>query len=155
MAEEVQGQTLSDIAKGIQHTVNTAQEVVEKYYIRLLDRYFDEQDNPKTMGINLSDDTSIDVPLIALVSPRGLELDELEVGMSLRVDGVKNKKEITKAGDEVQRASFQISFGGGKKGQKDPNMIDLSMKFKKGDSPEGVQRIIESFANRVTPKGKA
>ncbi len=145
--------TLSDIAKGIQYTVNTAQDVVEKFYIKLLDRYFDDDNNPISMGINISEDTSINVPLITLVTPTGLELEELEVDMSLRVDGMETKKETTKAGDEVKRASFNISFSsGGGKSARDTNMIDLKMKFKQGDAPEGIQRIIESFANNVIPK---
>ncbi len=149
------GQTLSDIAKGIQYTVNAAQDVVEKFYIKLLDRYFDDDQNPISMGINISDDTSIDIPLITLVTPTGMELDELEVDMSLRVDGIDKKKEITKAGDEIHRASFNISFAsGGVKSGRDTNMIDLKMKFKQGDAPEGIQRIIESFANNVIPKDK-
>ena len=146
-------QTLTDIAKGIQYTVNAAQDVVEKFYIGLLDRYFDDDNNPINMAVNLSDETTVDVPLITLVTPTGLELDELEVDMSLRVDGVSTKKEITKAGDEVERASFDISFsGGGKANAKNPNFIEMKMKFKKADAPEGIQRIIESFSNNVIPK---
>lgn len=146
------GQTLTDIAKGIQYTVNAAQDVVEKFYIGLLDRYFDEDNNPVNMAVNISDETTIDVPLITLVTPTGLELEELEVEMSLRVDGVNTKKETTRAGDEVQRASFDISFSGSNRKVKNPNTIDMKMKFKKGDAPEGIQRIIESFANNVIPK---
>ncbi len=149
------GQTLSDIAKGIQYTVNAAQDVVEKFYIKLLDRYFDDDQNPISMGINISEETSIDVPLITLVTPTGMELEELDVDMSLRVDGIDTKKEITKAGDEIKRASFNISFASGSdKTGRDANMIDIKMKFKKGDAPEGIQRIIESFANNVIPKDK-
>ena len=149
------GQTLTDIAMGVQFSVNAAQDVVEKFYIGLLDRYFDEENNPVTMAMNISDGVTIDVPLITLVTPTGLELEELEVDMSLRVDGVATKQEVTKAGDEVNRASFDISFSNGtNKPGKDPNMIDLKMKFKKGDAPEGIQRIIESFTSNVIPKDK-
>ena len=153
--KEQRGQTLTDIAKGIQYTVNAAQDVVEKLYIGLLDRYFDEDNNPISMAMNITEDTQVDVPLITLVTPTGLELDELEVDMSLRVDGVSTKKEITKAGDEVDRASFDISFSGANKGKdKNPNFIEMRMKFKKADAPEGIQRIIESYANNVIPKDK-
>ncbi len=147
------GQTLTDIAKGVQYSVNAAQDVVEKFYIGLLDRYFDEENNPITMAMNISPGVTIDVPLITLVTPTGLELEELDVEMSLRVDGVETKQELTRAGDEVKRASLDISFSNGtNKPGKDPNMIDLKMKFKKGDAPEGIQRIIENFTTNVIPK---
>lgn len=153
--KEHTGQSLTDIAKGIQYTVNAAQDVVEKFYIGLLDRYFDEDNNPISMAVNISEDTTVDVPLITLVTPSGLELEELEVDMSLRVDGVRTKKEITKAGDEIERASFDISFSNGSKTHnKNPNFIEMKMKFKKADAPEGIQRIIESFSNNVIPKDK-
>ncbi len=107
------------------------------------------------MGINISNDTSIDVPLITLVTPTGLELDELEVDMSLRVDKIEKKTEKSRTGEDVHRASFDISFSSGShKSSRDANMIDLRMKFKKGDAPEGIQRIIENFANNVIPKDK-
>ena len=57
-------------------------------------RYFDEDQNPISMSINISDETSINVPLITLVTPTGMELEELDVDMSLRVDGIDTKKEI-------------------------------------------------------------
>lgn len=148
-------QTLTDIAKGIQYTVNAAQDLVEKFYIGLLDRYFDKDNDPITMSVNISEDTTVEVPLITLVTPTGLELDELEVDMSLRVDGVRTKKVITRSGDEVERASFDISFSGaGKSKVRNPNFIEMKMKFKKADAPEGIQRIIENFSNNVIPKDK-
>ena len=149
------GQTLTDIARGIQYTVNAAQNLVEKFYIGLLDRYFDDDRNPITMSLNVSEDASVDVPLITLVTPTGLELDELEVDMRLRVDGVSTKKVITKSGDEVDRASFDISFSGANKnGIRNPNFIEMRMKFKNTDAPEGIQRIIESFSSNVIAKDK-
>ena len=116
------GQTLTDIARGIQYTVNAAQNLVEKFYIGLLDRYFDDDRNPITMSLNVSEDASVD---------------------------------ITKSGDEVDRASFDISFSGANKnGIRNPNFIEMRMKFKNTDAPEGIQRIIESFSSNVIAKDK-
>ena len=48
-------------------------------------------------------------------------------------------------------AAFSVSLAAGKGGEKSSNEIDLVMKFKRGDPPEGVARIIETFVNSITP----
>lgn len=147
--------TLSDMARGVQHAVNTAQEVLELHYVRLLARYFDEDNNPKMVRLNVSNDSIIEVPLISLISPHELKLDELTMDLSLRIDETKIKRIPRKEGGAVERTSFQISVGGGKTGNgtvRDRNVLDIKMVFKSGDPPEGVSRIVEEFTRRIVAK---
>lgn len=147
--------TLSDIARGVQHAVNTAQEILELHYVRLLGRYFDEDNNPKMVRLRTAQDTIVEVPLISLISPHELKLDELTMGLSLRIDETKVKRIPRKEGEPIERTSFQISVGGGNTGDgavRDHNMIDIKMVFKSGDPPEGVSRIVEEFTKKIVPK---
>lgn len=148
-------QTLSDIARGIQHAVNTSQEMLEQHYLRMLGRYFDKGNNAKMVRIKVPPDSVMEVPLIALMSPTGMLLEELVLDLSLRIDETDIKKTRKPDGKIVERTSFVISVGGGKKvdgKSKDTNEIDIRMVFKIGDPPEGIARIVDEFTKKIVPK---
>ena len=88
--------TLPDIVRGIQHAVNSAQEIAEQQYFRLIERYFygegKDETNPLFEGMDkakplyktflLPNETKIDLPLIAIVPPNGIRLNNMKVHMS-------------------------------------------------------------------------
>lgn len=149
-------QTLSDLTRGIQHAVNTAEEILEQHYVRMLGRYFKEDNSPRMARIKVPPDSVIDVPLLALVKPSALLLDEMTVDLTLRVDETEVKRFPGRAvGRGVERTSFTISVGSGKRedgSTRDINHIDVRMVFKSGDVPEGVSRIMEEFTKSILPK---
>jgi len=141
--------TLGDVARGMQHAVNTTQELLERHYAQVIARYFNEDGTPITRAFTLPDGSRIDVPTIALVPASSLVLQEMTVRMSVRVDETKVKRaEAEDSSDHLTRTSFQVSIRGGPPGRSQ-NAIDLTMRFVKGDPPEGVARIMEQFANQV------
>ncbi len=148
-------QTLSDLTRGIQHAVNTAEEVLEQHYLRMLGRYFNEDNSPRMARIKVPPDSVIEVPLLALVTPTALKLDELTMDMTLRIDETEVKRFPGRAGRVVERSSFKISVGSGTREDGSPrekNQIDIRMTFKSGDIPEGVSRIMDEFTKSILPK---
>ncbi len=148
-------QTLSDLTRGIQHAVNTAEEILEQHYIRMLGRYFNEDNSPRMARIKVPPDSVIEAPLVALVSPTALKLDELTVDMTLRIDEIEVKRLPSRAGRVVERSSFKISIGSGARedgSSREKNQIDIKMIFKSGDIPEGVSRIMDEFTKSILPK---
>ena len=146
---EEDAHTLSDIARGMQHAVNTTQELLERHYAQMLSRYFNEDGTPITRAFVLSDGSHFDVPTIALVPASSLTLKETTVRMSVRVDDTTIKRaDVEDPSDHLTRTSFQVSFTGGPGGS-EQNAIDIVMKFVTGDPPEGVARIMEQYANRA------
>ena len=59
-------QTLSDLIRGLQHSVNAAMEMIETRNIELLGRYFTEDGVPLKKRIWVDDKTAVDVPLISM-----------------------------------------------------------------------------------------
>lgn len=151
----VKPQTLADIARGMQHAVNSTQLLIERHYLHMFDRYFDKHGKAKMQRFDLPDGTYMDVPIISLIKPDGLALDEVEIEMSVRVDSCEGKS-ANPDGEPVDatRTSFQCSFTAAKaqSGENHQNVIDIMMKFKHGDPPEGVARIVEYYANAAIPK---
>ena len=153
--------TLADFVRGIQHAVNSAQELTEQHHVRMLERYIDPKTGKAyTQRILMPDGIHyIDLPLITAIPPNGLALAEMTVDMGVRIDNSVRKKagprDVT---TDLTRTSFEVSFspraqdrapqktgGGG-------SAIDVSMKFVAGDVPEGVARVMEYFTHALVPK---
>lgn len=155
-------QTLADIARGMQHAVNSTQELVEQHYAGVIERYFEEdlaKDGrapgmyPKVVVFKLPNGHVMNVPMVALVRPEGLMLKEMEVRMTVRIDQATVKPHA-KHGEHssLTRTSFECSFAPSAKGDhRSSNAVDIVMKFISGDPPEGVARVIEAYANSALP----
>lgn len=153
--------TLADIARGMQHAVNSAAELADQQYLRLFELYFEDNDKkqavPRMKEFVLPNGKVISVPLISLVPPAGLNLERMKVQMAVRIDKTE-VKQATKEGalDHVTRTSFQVSFSPrkGAAEERNQNVMDVEMEFTAGDEPEGVARVIEEYINGVIPKSQ-
>jgi len=158
--------TLSDIVRGIQHSVNTAQEIIEEHYIRMLQRYFEPDGSPLSIQLQLTPEHIVNAPLIALIHPNALSLDEMTVEMSIDVESTEVKKVPTPARDiDLERSGFTVAFASGPRksgeasghqghedAERSDNVIDIVMKFKRGDTPEGLSRILDEFYKTVVAR---
>ncbi|MCD8569236.1 MAG: DUF2589 domain-containing protein [Geovibrio sp.] len=80
-------QTFSDLIRGLQHSISSAMEMIEARNIEILGRYFDPRTGePVTRRLRLDEDTVIDVPLISVVNPSTLNIKEVEMDFSVRVN---------------------------------------------------------------------
>lgn len=156
--QAVDRSTLSSIARGMQYAVNSTQEIMEDHYARIFDKYFDKDGNPITVKFNVSPEQIVQAPLIALVPLNSLVLEEMIVEMSVEIIDTASKKVGAKAADtNVDRTSFTVSFSFGKRtdgkteGETEQrnNTINIVMKFKRGDPPEGVARVLDEFYKAV------
>ncbi|MCL6591594.1 MAG: DUF2589 domain-containing protein [Firmicutes bacterium] len=146
-------QTLSDIARGIQHCVNSTMEIMEQQYLRILSRHFDENSNPKLIRMKTPNGYELEAPSITLLSPKEIALEEMIVEMSVRVDQIHSKKVKSRGNaPELSRSSFMVSLAPKQPESRPDNVINIMMKFKAGDPPEGVSRVIEEFARQILPK---
>jgi hypothetical protein len=145
-------QSLSDIARGMQHTVNSTQELTEHHFQDIIARYFTEEGTAIAKRFILPDGSVMDVPLISLVPPSSLQLSEMTIEMSVRID----RSEVRSAHEEkpdLTRTRFECSFSSRKgDSNQDQSLIDITMKFVAGDPPEGVAKLMEHYTNTSTPK---
>ncbi len=150
--------TLSDIMRGMQHSVNTAQEILERHHIRILDKYFDSDGSPKMKTIKINNEQSIHIPLFSIINQSSLAIEELELEFTASVNNVdlkSLKRENTdimmgsgRDPEKIDRTSFSMDFQStGKK----ENQISVRIKFKTTTQPEGVSRIINEFDKHIQP----
>lgn len=144
--------TLPDFVRGIQHAVNTATLMFEQNAEAFLDRHLKDDGSPEVQVVKIPNSKYVlIVPTMSTSRPPDMILEEMEVRMCVRVDKTDVKHGHPHGDPDVTRSSFQVSLAAGKTGAKSSNEIDLVMKFKRGDPPEGVARIIENFVNSITP----
>lgn len=155
-SKEPQGShTLPDFVRGIQHAVNTATAMYDKNSEAFLDRHFEKDGDPKTITVKIPNSKMVlVVPTIATAHPPDMILEEMEVRMAVRIDRAECKSADHEKAHDMTRSSFQVSLSSEPKDDKSSNVIDLVMKFRRGDPPEGVARIIEEFTRSITPRPK-
>lgn len=148
-------QTFADIIRGMQYAVNTAHEMLERYHITLLNKYFDEEGRPAKKEIWLDGDRKMEIPVITLINQGSLSIEEMEIAFKTRIDRValKSAKSPETGKDiEVDRTAFEMNFT---PSTRDGNTVDVRIKFKSVQPPEGVSRIVDEYnkiLEPITPK---
>lgn len=149
-------QTLADIVRGIAHAVSTANEIQDQQFLKQFDHFFEKQGESlvaKEVKVKVHEDKIIKVPLISLINPSYLELEEMCVKMGIRLTETEVKKSLHQANHqlEISRSSFGVALTDIKPGTKQ-NVIGIEMKFKKMDQIEGVARIQEELRASIELK---
>lgn len=152
-----EGQTLSDIIRGIAHAASAANEIQDQQFIKQIGHYFHREEDgtlvPKIVRAKVDDNTFIEVPLLSMIDPSTLGLEEMEVRMGVRLSRTDIKKRIHDADEnvEVSRSSFSVSLTSAQPGKRQ-DVIDVTMKFKKIDPAEGSSRLVEEMNGTIQPK---
>ncbi len=150
-------QSLSDITRGLQHAAQTTLSVVAEQFIRTMEQFFDPLEDgtlrAKTVRVEIGEGSYVMVPLVALVTPRGLAIDRMRVSLSVRVEVAEAKKATSWDNSEAMRTSFGVSIAprGATSDRRPGDVVDVELEFKALDAPESMMRLIDLFANAVTP----
>ena len=76
-------QTISDIIRGMQHAVNTAEDMLTAHQLEKLTEAFNEDGTPKMRFITLPDGRKVYIPLVSLTPSSSLTISELEMEFSV------------------------------------------------------------------------
>lgn len=166
MAETVENtppaeQTLSDVVRGMAHAAAAADEIIDQQFIKQLDNFFDVDKETgklvaKMVQIELGPDRIIEVPLITMVDPALLTLDEVTINMVVKLTQCKVAKRLhlVDRDMEVTRSSFGVTMTSAAPDSRSDG-LRVSLKFKRIAPPEGATRIIDEMASLITPRDKS
>ena len=154
--DDKSSQTLSDLIRGLQHSVNAAMEMIETRNIELLGRYFTEEGVPLKKRIWVDDKTAVDVPLISIVNPSTVNIKEVEMDFHVNVLDVDLKKKIAQGGfntgdkevafdNNLKRSKLEVSFDG----KNDQSSMHVKIKFEATPIPEGLSRIVDEYDKTI------
>lgn len=140
-------QTFSDLIRGLQYAVNTAQQMLSAHQQMLFNRYFEEDGTPYCRTVNVAD-KKLTVPYISLVNHQALGIDEIELEFKAQVDSTMLKDNTHRSADnpgsQVDRSSFEMSFAPCSSECK-TNVMDVKVRFKQLEPPEGFLRVTDAY----------
>src|SRR5512142_2904776 len=150
--------TLSALTRGSHHAAASTAVRLGQQYIQMLAQYFDDRQGrlyAKMAYLQLTEQHTVAVPLIALVAPKGLALERMKVSLSVRIDET-DLKQATVDGDtfEGDRVSMKVTVSPRTRDgdRRASDVTGIEMEFASGEPPEAIMRIIDSYAGLVDPK---
>lgn len=150
-------QALSDLIRGLQHSVNAAMEMIETRNIELLGRYFTEDGVPLRKRIWVDKKSAVDVPLISIVNPSTVNIKEVEMDFYVNVLDVDLKQKEAQAGfkkgdedinfdNRLRRSKLEVSFDG----KNNQSRMHVKIKFEAAPIPEGLSRIVDEYNKTIS-----
>ncbi|SFO87198.1 DUF2589 domain-containing protein [Ralstonia sp. NFACC01] len=150
------GLTLDDITRGMQHAAASANQMLAQQYTALLDQFFDADDSgtlvAREVELALDSQHRLALPLVSLAMPRGIALDEMTVNMTVRSDIAEALPLHGAAGGAVGRFYVSLAPHSKRDTGRDSEHIDIEMKFTALQPPEAVMRLIDEYTNRLVPR---
>ena len=154
------GLSLSDLTRGLQHAAAAANVVVSHQYTQLLDQFFDRQPDgrltPKLITMEIANGGHMHVPLLALMTPRGMAMDKMRIELAVRSDQMDAKDESHHFDEgSHRRGRFAISMAPrrstGEGDERERNLLDITIDFIALEPPEGLMRLIDEYTNSIVP----
>ena len=152
---------LSDITRGLQEAAAATNSLIGQQYINLFEQFFECDDEAlgqpmkaKMVEVAMDAEHVLRVPLIALVNPRGLALERMQVDLSVRVNGIDRQTLDEQVRDCPPGARFQVTMGASARHgeQRDPDEVQIRMQFQASEPPEAINRLIEEYTNLMLPQ---
>ena len=153
---------LDELLGGLHDAVVSAQRLVEKQHIDMVDLYFDDETGqPLTMEMKIpsahpdKDFENVSVPLFTLAPLSSIKIKELEmdfkVKLSEQLDTVSELAQSMKHEDE----SATVGGVGVDMNNVNPDtMANIKIKFEGTDPPEGLMRINDQLVKTISGKGE-
>ena len=102
--EPIATSDLCDITRGLQEAASATTGLIAQQYIKLFDQFFDYDSQAlgapmkaKMVEVAMDDRHTLKIPLIALVAPRGLALERMQVDLSVKIQNTRSSSEETTA----------------------------------------------------------
>jgi len=150
---------LREITRGLQEAASATNSLIAQQYINLFDQFFDCDTEAlgapmkaKMVEVAMDEQHIMRVPLFALVSPKGLALERMQVDLSVRVKGTEAQQAL-QAASATNAANFKVTIGSqGRQGDsRDPDEVQIRMQFQASEPPEALNRLIEEYTSLITP----
>ncbi|PWB31905.1 hypothetical protein DCO48_15475 [Pseudomonas sp. SDI] len=152
---------LCDITRGLQEAAAATTSLIAQQYIKLFDQFFDCDNHDlgapmkaKMVEVAMDERHSMKVPLIALVAPRGLALERMQVDLSVKIQGTEQAAfRQALASDELRHERFFVKVGANRRQgeQRDPDEVQIRLQFQACEPPEAMNRLIEEYTNLMSP----
>ncbi len=155
------GVSLAELTRGLQHAAASANAVVAHQYTSMLDQFFDRNEAgqlvAKVVVLETPDGQRLNLPLITLMTPRGIALERMRIELAVRADDVSAIDQNHHFDSGMHRCGeFTVSMtprsAGSKTDDRERNAMDIAIEFVTTDPPEGLMRLIDEYTNAIVPQ---
>lgn len=147
--DKKQKYAFSDILKGLQYAINSAQDMLQAQQVQGLLKFWSANDgNPITQKVKIGE-RELDVPLMTLVPHSHLEMDDVEIKFKTRVGDIASHSVADKLRDNasLSHADLQMEMDGIK--ATDDDVMEITIRFKAKETPEGVSRLTDEYNKQI------
>lgn len=136
---------LSDILKGLYNAVGSAQEMLQAKQVQNLTRFWQTDDGKPLSQTLRVGNREMNVPLISLVSHSHLEMEDVEIKFKARIGDVASHSMHTRldGNNVLNHSDLHLEMEGIK--ATDNDVMDITIRFKLKDTPEGVARLSDEY----------
>lgn len=140
---------LSDILKGIQYAINSAQDMLHAQQVQNLLKFWQKEDGSPITQKVLIGKRELEVPLMSLVSHTHLEMDDVEIKFKAKIGDVESQSISNRLRDneELSLADLKMEVDGIK--SKDDDVMEITIRFKAKETPEGVARLTDEYNKQI------
>lgn len=139
--------SLSEILKGIQQAVNSAQDMLQAQQLQNLSRFLTGSAGaPLSRKVTLGD-RQTDVPLMALMPQCQLAMENVEVRFCAKVGDIATAELQGVKDGEVPHADLMVALEGVK--LKDDSTMQFTIRFSRTQTPEGISRLLDEYNKQI------
>lgn len=141
--------SFADVLRGIQHAVNSTQEMLQVQQLSTLSKFWKpDSGEPVTQKIKAGD-RELEVPLMALVPHSHLEMEEIEISFKTKIGNIAAKTESNglEANFEQTHTDLQMELESVK--ATDSDVMDIKIRFKHREMPEGIARLTDEYNKQL------
>ena len=141
--------SFSEVLKGIQHAVNSTQEMLQVQQLNSLLKFWKSEDGePVSQKVKVGD-KELDVPLMALVPHDHLAMDDIEINFKARIGAVvhQNTESTLAAYSQVEHTDLRMELEAVR--ATDSDVMEIKIRFKRKDMTEGIARLIDEFNKQL------
>ena len=144
-----QSYALSDILKGLQYAINSAQDMLHAQQVQNLMKFWQSNDGTPVTQKVLIGDRELDVPLMTLVPHSHLEMDDVEIKFKAKVGNIapQSISNGLKGDDNLSHADLKMEMDGIK--ATDDDVMEITIRFKSKETPEGVARLTDEYNKHI------
>lgn len=139
----------SDILRGLQYAINSAQDMLQAQQVQGLMRFWSTHDGKPVTQKVLVGEREMEVPLMTLVPHSHLEMDDVEIKFKTRVGDIASHSETDRlrGNQPLTHADLQMEMDGIK--ATDDDVMEVTIRFKAREMPEGVARLTDEYNKQI------
>jgi len=139
--------SFADILKGLQHAVNSAQDMLQGQQVQNLTKFLNTSDGTPVSRKVKFGDREVEVPLMSLVPQCHLAMEDIEIQFNAKVGDIASESLQTLNVNDISYADLKVALEGVR--AKDDDVLQITIRFKQQQTTEGLSRLMDEYNKQI------